>query len=62
MIIMSVRYYLHKIFMALIGFAKHKSSYELSSLSKINLIEAPDIGLIPAASHLLKKTLLIQTC
>ena len=35
-------------------FAKHKSSCEFSSLSKINCIEAPDIGLIPAASHLLK--------
>ena len=35
-------------------FARHKSSLDSSSFSKINLIEAPEIGLMPAASHLLK--------
>tara|TARA_Y100001947_G_scaffold76995_1_gene65210 strand:+ start:7626 stop:7868 length:243 start_codon:yes stop_codon:yes gene_type:complete len=34
--------------------AKHNNSYEISSSSKINLIEDPDIGLMPADSHLLK--------
>ena len=38
----------------LLVFAKHSNSYEVSSSSKISLIEDPDIGLIPADSHLLK--------
>ena len=35
-------------------FAKHNKSCDESSPSKITLIDEPDIGFIPAASHLLK--------
>ena len=38
----------------LLVFAKQSNSNASSSSSKINLIDEPDIGLMPAASHLLK--------
>ena len=34
--------------------ARHKSSYGMSSPSNITFIDAPEIGFMPAASHLLK--------
>ena len=34
--------------------AKHSNSCDCSSSSKATLIDDPDIGLIPAASHLVK--------